>query len=71
MASNEGDLSLEPFLGSGSVAISALKYNRNYIGFELSPDIFSIAQKRLLAQKKETRITKNRNLDHWIKEKSS
>ena len=69
MASNEGDLILEPFLGSGSVTISAMKYNRRFIGFELSPEIFSVAQKRLVSEKHEAKKSKKKNLDHWIGKK--
>ncbi len=68
MASNKGDLILEPFLGSGSVVISALKYERQFIGFELSNEIYQIAKRRILSQKEEVEDRKN-NLDYWIDEK--
>jgi site-specific DNA-methyltransferase (adenine-specific) len=32
----EGDIVLDPFMGSGTTAIAAIKNNRNYIGFEIS-----------------------------------
>ncbi len=67
MASNKGDLILEPFLGSGSVALSALKYERQYIGFELSREIFQVAKNRLLAQRDEN-LDHKKNLDYWIDE---
>lgn len=31
---DEGDTVLDPFMGSGTTAVSAIKHNRNYIGFE-------------------------------------
>ncbi|MHA2031487.1 MAG: DNA methyltransferase, partial [Candidatus Kariarchaeaceae archaeon] len=68
MASNKGDLILEPFLGSGSVVISALKYDRQFIGFELSNEIYKIAKRRIHSQKEEVEDRKN-NLDYWIDEK--
>jgi site-specific DNA-methyltransferase (adenine-specific) len=34
-SSNEGDLVLDPFMGSGTTAIASLQNRRNSIGFEL------------------------------------
>jgi len=45
--SNEGDLVVVPFAGSGSECLAALMENRNYIGFELNPKYVAIAQKRI------------------------
>lgn len=66
MASNEGDVVLEPFLGSGSVVLSAMNYNRQFIGFELSKNIFEIAQRRIQVAKNE-KIDQESNLDQWLK----
>jgi site-specific DNA-methyltransferase (adenine-specific) len=41
--SNEGDLVLDPFIGSGTTAISAIKHNRNYIGFDVNEKYCKIA----------------------------
>lgn len=46
-SSNEGDIILDPFLGSGTTAVAAVNTNRHYIGFELNEDYFDIACKRL------------------------
>ena len=35
----EGDLVLDPFMGSGSTAIAALQGNRRYLGYEIEADI--------------------------------
>jgi len=43
----EGDLILDPFIGSGTTAIAAHKTGRKYIGFELSDEYFDIAQNRI------------------------
>jgi len=40
---------LEPFLGSGTTAVACKQLNRNFIGFELSPEYCEIANKRLKA----------------------
>lgn len=45
--SNENDIVLDPFLGSGTTALAAFKTNRHYIGFEISEKYFDIACKRL------------------------
>lgn len=46
-SSSEGDLVLDPFLGSGSTAVTAAKLNRHFIGIERSEQYCVWAQKRL------------------------
>ena len=48
--SNEGDVVLDPFSGSGTTAKMAKHNGRRYIGIEVNPDYCEIARKRL-AQK--------------------
>lgn len=45
--SNPGDLVLDPFSGSGTVAKMAAKLSRRFIGMELEPSYNAIAQRRL------------------------
>lgn len=45
--SNEGDIVLDPFMGSGTTAKMALLNNRKYIGFEISKEYCDLANKRL------------------------
>ena len=45
--SNEGDIVLDPFAGSGTTLKMARKMNRNYIGIEISSEYCEIANKRL------------------------
>lgn len=46
-SSREGDLVLDPFLGSGTTAVVAKKLGRRFIGVEQNPDYCAWAQKRL------------------------
>ncbi|MCQ2310202.1 MAG: hypothetical protein MJZ64_00405 [Paludibacteraceae bacterium] len=50
-SSQEGEVVLDPFIGSGTTAVAAIKQKRNYIGYELNPDYFHICEKRVAAQK--------------------
>ena len=45
--SNEGDIVLDPFMGSGTTGKMALLNNRKFIGIELSPEYVEIARKRI------------------------
>ena len=45
--SNEGDVVLDPFMGSGTTGKMALLNNRNFIGIELDKGYFEIAEKRI------------------------
>lgn len=38
---------LDPFMGSGTTAISALNFNRNFVGIDISPEYCKMAQKRI------------------------
>ena len=44
--SNPGDLVLDPFMGSGTTALMALKSGRDFVGFEISPQYAEIARAR-------------------------
>lgn len=45
--SNEEDLILDPFMGSGTTIASAIKTDRHYIGFEISEEYFNNTKKRI------------------------
>lgn len=42
-----GDIILDPFMGSGSTAIAALKSGRRFIGYETNPEYVRLAQDRI------------------------
>ena len=46
-SSNEGDLVLDPFSGSGTTAVVCKKNNRNFIGFELNKEYYDKAVERI------------------------
>lgn len=46
-SSKEGDIVLDPFLGSGTTVVAAKNLNRHYIGFELEPKYYEIAKQRI------------------------
>jgi len=45
--SNEGDIILDPFIGSGTTAIACINLNRSYLGCELDKDYYNICIKRI------------------------
>ena len=54
--STEGDVVMDPFLGSGQVAVVAQMLGREYLGFEIVPEYYEFANLRL--SRKEYRIGK-------------
>jgi site-specific DNA-methyltransferase (adenine-specific) len=46
-STDENDLVLDPFMGSGTTAVVCKKMNRNYIGFELSKEYIEEANQRI------------------------
>lgn len=47
LGSKQGDTILDPFTGSGTTGAVAKRLKRNFIGFEISPEYFEIAQNRI------------------------
>lgn len=47
IASDEGDLILDPFCGSGTTCVAAKKMNRDFIGIDKSKDAVELARRRL------------------------
>ena len=45
--SNPGDIVLDPFVGSGTTAIEALRLNRHYIGFDISEEYCEMSRTRI------------------------
>lgn len=47
LTSNEGDVVLDPFIGSGTTGVVALGDKRRFVGIELQPEYVAMAQRRL------------------------
>jgi DNA modification methylase len=45
-----GGVVLDPFCGSGTTGVVALRHQRDFIGIELNPDYITLINKRLLAE---------------------
>lgn len=43
----KNDIVLDPFMGSGTTALAALKSGRHYVGYELNTEYIRIARKRI------------------------
>ncbi len=41
------DVVLDPFMGSGSTAVAAVKADRRYVGYDMDPDYVALAEKRV------------------------
>ncbi|HNI35841.1 MAG TPA: site-specific DNA-methyltransferase, partial [Microthrixaceae bacterium] len=45
--SKEGDTVLDPFAGSGTTGVVALRHDRDFIGLELNPEYADLARLRI------------------------
>lgn len=61
MSSDEGDIILDPFSGTGTTALAAKRLGRNYIGIELDQEYVQISENKL---KMETPDSKINNI--WV-----
>jgi site-specific DNA-methyltransferase (adenine-specific) len=48
----EGDLVLDPFMGSGSTAVAAVETGRHFIGYDNQPAYVEIARQRVEAARR-------------------
>lgn len=52
----KGDIILDPFMGSGTTALSAIKSGRKYVGYDISEEYVSLAEKRIYSYVSQTEI---------------
>lgn len=56
--SSEGDLVFDPFAGVGTTFVACKRLKRNFIGFEINPDLVAVCNKRIreVEVKQESRL---------------
>ncbi|OQX21421.1 MAG: SAM-dependent methyltransferase [Candidatus Altiarchaeales archaeon A3] len=50
------DIILDPFIGSGTTAVAAIKSRRNFVGYEINQEYISLAKNRLAPYLTQTKI---------------
>ena len=72
MFSEEDDIILDPFMGSGSTALAAIIAKRRYIGYEIEHKYIDVCERRIneyyYPEKKKERIRRERKEKKRIKE---
>ena len=43
----EGEIVLDPFMGSGQTAIASMKTHRHYVGYDINEEYIRLAEKRI------------------------
>ncbi len=61
MVTDENDVVLDPFLGTGTTAVAANRLGRNYIGFEIDPAYVNIARQKLAQEDFKSKIG-----NYWV-----
>ncbi|MFH1591848.1 MAG: site-specific DNA-methyltransferase, partial [Candidatus Woesearchaeota archaeon] len=56
MATDEGDIVVDPFIGAGTTAMAAMQLNRNWIGIDNNKEYISLANKRINKHKKNAKL---------------
>lgn len=51
-SSDVGDVVLDPFMGAGSTGVAALVEGRRFMGFEIDPEYFDVAEARLFPEER-------------------
>ena len=55
-----GDLVLDPFMGSGSTAVAAVRTERHYVGFDTDPEYVALAERRIHEERHATPVAMRR-----------
>ena len=53
---HEGDTILDPFMGSGTTGVACVQTGRNFIGIEIDPTYFAIAERRIKEAQLQPRL---------------
>jgi len=54
----QDDVVLDPFVGSGTTCLSAIKDKRNYIGYDINPEYVKMAEKRIANHTNQLKLFK-------------
>jgi len=54
--SQPGDTILDPFMGSGTTGVACVQTGRNFIGIEIDPTYYAIAEKRIKDAQQQMRL---------------
>lgn len=65
ISTDEGDLILDPFCGSGTTLVSAKLMNRNYIGMDISKEAVELSKSRLEEPVKSSSILLKKGVDAY------
>lgn len=52
----QGEIVLDPFMGSGTTGVAAVKSGRKFVGYEINQEYISLAKKRLASHLTQTKI---------------
>ena len=55
-STNENDIVLDPFMGSGTTGVACVNTNRNFIGIEMDDNYFKIASERINNHTAQTKL---------------
>jgi DNA modification methylase len=55
-STSPGDIILDPFMGSGTTGVACAQTGRNFIGIEIDPKYFAIAEKRIAEARLQIRM---------------
>lgn len=64
MASNAGQIVLDPFMGVGSTGVAAIQLGRKFIGVEIDPTYFDAAKQRVQRTETETMTPTDNTCGH-------
>ncbi len=56
ISSTNAKIILDPFMGSGTTAISAINFKRNYIGIDISPEYCGMARERIKHHQSQAKL---------------
>ena len=65
-STQEGDVVLDCFMGSGTTGVACIETNRNFIGVEIDPHYFKIAEDRLKGISQKDRRLEQYDKDNGI-----